>query len=538
MSRRLNLPVPDIALLEQLAASRRLGGMFAGKSTFLLLRKTYFDTPDGLLRERDMTLLLRVEAQGPQVVELTIQDVLNLQGVVEETVLKTPVVGGGLYSTICGDSEVATRVREVADPAALRPQLAIDIDREMRDLRAWWWGRPQHRVSFDHIVGHAPGVTRASYEITLMEVTPGRTSLEALGQRLRTKHSIEIDGHDTSERMRVALTGTTETRIETPHEARVALLILQDGKVALLDGKTGLTLPCTRGAGEELAREFLRELSALDSGGVELDLIGFAPMRGGGAGLEVWLHARPPMGEELPAFTWVPLDELMERVGAPQLRDPELVAALLLLVRSEIGLRLLRDSQVRAEEPIQLPLAHRDPGFKVGSADDDFLDLELSILDFNQRVLELAEDDSVPLLERFFFLSIFLLEQPRRIFRGAGRSLERGGRSWPHGKGQEDVTSTTARSRRDPGPRAHGPSVRVPHAYASLKACGAGDSPQALARARGRGARRALDQVLSRSLPLADSARDVGRPWPVLPATAKPRALARYSTAEAGRVAD
>ena len=86
MSRRLNLSVRDIELLEHLAASRRLAGMFPGKSAFLLLRETYFDTPDGLLRERGMKLCLRVEARGRQVVELTVQDVVNLQGVVEETV--------------------------------------------------------------------------------------------------------------------------------------------------------------------------------------------------------------------------------------------------------------------------------------------------------------------------------------------------------------------------------------------------------------------------------------------------------------------
>lgn len=406
MSRRLNLSVRDIELLEHLAASRRLAGMFPGKSAFLLLRETYFDTPDGLLRERGMKLCLRVEARGRQVVELTVQDVVNLQGVVEETVLEIPAVGGGLYSTVSGQSEVATRLRGVADMAALRPQLALDIDREERDLKSSWWGRPQHRVSFDHVVAHAPGVTRAFYAITLTELAAGRMSLEAVGEKLRTDHRVESDGHDGVERMHVALTGSADSRVEIAHEVRVAPLILQDGKVALMESRDGLRLPDTRGAGEELAREFLGELLSLDGGGVELDLIGFAPMQIGGADLEVWLHVRPPMTEGLSGFAWVPLDELMERVGGPRLRDPGLVAALLLLVRSEIGRRLLRDSQARAEQPTRVPV-QRDPSAEPGSGGEDFLDLELSILDFNQRVLELAEDERIPLLERFFFLSIF-----------------------------------------------------------------------------------------------------------------------------------
>src|SRR4029079_8891607 len=51
-----------------------------------------------------------------------------------------------------------------------------------------------------------------------------------------------------------------------------------------------------------------------------------------------------------------------------------------------------------------------DPVYDVHSEDlpeDRFLDRELSWLRFNQRVLELAEDETIPLLERVRFAAIF-----------------------------------------------------------------------------------------------------------------------------------
>src|ERR1700710_2184542 len=53
------------------------------------------------------------------------------------------------------------------------------------------------------------------------------------------------------------------------------------------------------------------------------------------------------------------------------------------------------------------PYEHDDVDFAEGEFQDRFLDRELSWLRFNQRVLELAEDESLPLLERTRFVAIF-----------------------------------------------------------------------------------------------------------------------------------
>lgn len=424
MIRRLTLPVPGEDLLERIARRSRLGKLKVGRPRWELIRETYFDTADHILRERGMVLLLRMEATGRQVAMLRIEEAVNLQGVVEETVLEAPIVAGGLYATLLGTSDVATRVRKAVNPAALRPQLALDIDREFRDLRRGWLPRgPAHRAALDRIVAHAPDFNRHYEQLSLIEVIHGaKPSLEALAAEVTEEFGLEQDGLDLPDRVRRDLGVTVDhARADGPMEIRMGLLLMREGEVALTPTAKGLCLPRTRGSGEDLARAFLRELATDAASDAEIDLVGFAQGRDRAGDIEVWLHQAGPAEDDDGSLIWMPLVELLERVGGPRLLHPDLLACLVLLVRSEIGLRLLREAPQSQGPPKVLEPGPRNPDLKPGKGAEDILNKELSILDFNLRVLELAEDLSVPLLERFRFLSIFSMNMDEFFVVRVGR---------------------------------------------------------------------------------------------------------------------
>jgi polyphosphate kinase len=146
----------------------------------------------------------------------------------------------------------------------------------------------------------------------------------------------------------------------------------------------------------------------------ELRLLATTAGEGRLRALEVWVVTRVDRGKTKgrdAALTWVPIEELLARVGSPQIQDTATLAALTLLSRSELLPRLValpsaakleaRAQKRRAtteETPVRLSTGTEAPG--------PVLDSEVSLLSFNERVLALAEDESLPLLERVRYLAI------------------------------------------------------------------------------------------------------------------------------------
>lgn len=406
MIRLLVLAAPDGEVLARVGARPAPRGVRAVPGRPRLLRETYFDTPDGLLRSRSMELILRQTAGEAGALELVRRESVTLDGTVTAEVLRTPLLGGGVYATLQGPTELASVVRGLVEPAALRPRLARDVDREEWELRAGWMGGSLGRLHVDRILLHRSGHTQARFEVVASTPTGTGPLWQRLSRHLQDVHRLRPESASAVERAEETL-GPEPPGRPVPHGAqRVCVVVVRDGRVALVRGPGGWTLPSAPGSGESVAEA---AAAAVAGGGIgEAELLGMAPPVPGRDDIEAWLVERPGGSAPGPdAPVWVPLRELLERVGSPGVRDRNLVAALLLLATSASGRRTLETTPGPGPAPTLLPEPEPRPPVHPGDHALDFLDLELGILDFNTRVLELAEDPDVPILERLRFLSIF-----------------------------------------------------------------------------------------------------------------------------------
>jgi polyphosphate kinase len=394
--------VPSLDVLNRMVVEELPLGLRSGPVELSFQRDAYFDSADWTLRRRGVTCRFRIRVDDRRI--LTLRAYGRADGGVPLAVPQTfeaevPELEG--ERALAGASEPARRLRALIEPGRLLPRIQFETERRVRRTRSTWWWRARYELVYDvaTVRGHQRALT--FQELKIRQLTAGRPSLEDVARAFQERYGLRpllVGKMDRAERLLRDL--ESEALARTARGGReVAVLVLAEGAVALLAEEGALTLPVRGGSGEDACREVLRAFFGSADGQVRF--LGTAAASSTRPALEVWLARRVAAASVSGRVQWVPFHELLAGAGGPGLRDPRTLAALTVAARSEAlaeaGERRVRLPEAALRSPVADPSR---PG------PEQFLNSDLSLVEFNTRVLELAEDAGVPLLARIRFLSI------------------------------------------------------------------------------------------------------------------------------------
>lgn len=399
--------VPSLDLLERMVMEPLPLGLRAAPAEQTFHRDVYFDADDWTLRRRGVTCRFRVRLDDRRI--LTVRSLGRTEGaavVVVPQVFEAQVPELSGEQALAGTSDPARRLRAMIEPALLAPRIEFETSRRLRRTRPRLFARAQLELLYDAVTVRRQQLSQGFQEVTVRCLREGRPDLAAVTEALQRTYGLRpllVGKFERAERVARELDAESVARAAHGHR-EIALIALEQDRIALRDDHGKLSLPVASGSGEEGSRHLLR--SCFGSGDAQLRYLGLAPEPGDGSVLEVWMARRVAAGDAgRTGHRWLPLHDVLERVGSPAIRDPRTLAALAVATNAGVlqspGLSTTDSAPFVVESP-SAPL----PQDSSSPAADQLLSEDLSTLAFNERVLELAEDPRVPLLARVRFLSI------------------------------------------------------------------------------------------------------------------------------------
>jgi polyphosphate kinase len=419
----LRFDVPSAQIAARLLADPLPAGLRGAGTAHHIYRDTYFDTADGALAARGMACRIRARLDDRRFLALELPPGTpnGLPVQFEEEVEEASPA-----AILAGSSGPARRLRAVVDPEHLAPRLDLTIERTERTARAGIL--PLDRLVFCHdVVTARHGALHAEfYALAVRRIRHAGVSLRDLAQHLEDAYGVHCTMRRLRDRAEAVLEAIETQELASRLQGRreVTVIAVEQGRLALTRGPGDLRLPFAAGSGETACRDVMR--GAFDSTEGQLALLGTVAATETRPVVEVWLARRLKRGiiGETGAYEWFTPADLIARAGSPVLRDPRTLAALSVAARSELlpewtaapspdGAETNGSVAVAAAASRRTLAALRMPVLPRASLDshrpvpDQFFNTELSWLEFNTRVLDLAADPSVPLLERVRFISIF-----------------------------------------------------------------------------------------------------------------------------------
>ncbi len=335
----LNLFVPSSELLVRLASGDKPLGVPAGPPRIRVLRETFFDTDDQVLRQRGMTCRLsQGEGEAPSVV-VTVGEGPDSEGITSRSRLTAAAVGAGVFETLKGDSEPADQIRKYVEPTTLRPQVAIDIQRLGRAMRSRFLRRSILLLFFDRVTVQVGRTSSVFHELRVLRRRPGGPLIRDIARSLRDEHHLFPDGLSTLQRAYriVGMGQGTPQPTLSPYSLNLALALFRNGELGMVERGGVLSLPTFRGSGEDAARALLDDLTGVEE--LELVRLGTTEPREGKPALEVWAGPSAPDGTDhrkASKLVWIPWHRVLEGIGSAITLDRDTLPALLLLTRRRL----------------------------------------------------------------------------------------------------------------------------------------------------------------------------------------------------------
>ncbi len=417
----LRLEVASPELLLRLAEEPLPLGLRTAPAVRGFHRDIYLDAPDGELQRRGVTCRFRISMDDTRTLTVTIRETVGVGALVDWQRFESEVIEVDPIGALNGTSEPARRLRAVLDPRRCGVRVELETERRTRIARSALLPFKTFDIAYDRLSVRSGSLTRGFQEIRIRKLRRGGPQLNELGNRIQEISGIHPVSASRLERAEELLSAMGE---EPPVAVgatipEVVLVSLCEGHVALHLTRDSLSLPIREGTGDIAVSELAQRTLGL--GAVEFQLLDTVAATPESPALEVWSvegSAGDPERLLESGMVWVSAEDVCSLAGSPALRDPKTLGALSLLVRSHgPGAELCGWSEYAAAAGKLNPgFSRRQLWTPPGPEDDSAikrkdpahcLNQEMSWLQFNQRLIELAEDATVPLLARLRFLAIF-----------------------------------------------------------------------------------------------------------------------------------
>jgi len=390
--------VPTNELLVALAAEPLPLGLRQLHVERRLYRDVYVDTSDNALAARGITCRIRYGADDRRMLALGVAEPgLPVPGARE--VFEAEAREVDLPAILRGESEPARRLRGIIDPARLEPRFELEVERTVRTAGRVWPFTGRFAFLYDHVTVRNGALARDFRELKVRRLRRGAPRLEALARAIEQSRGLRPVLQTKVARARELLRQMgRESVVRNLDLGRaVAVIALDEGRVALLADGPERLLPVMPGAGEHAVRHGLAEWFGTRV--ADVVLVGRAAASIEQPSLEVWAARRLRRGGEPRngrPVEWTPVADFARAVRSSTVHDPATRAAFGLAARSA-----LVPEWAEAEGPTRT-----GDELEQAEASPDLLDPRRSLLEFNSRVLAAAEDARTPLLERLRYVAI------------------------------------------------------------------------------------------------------------------------------------